>query len=64
MQAEIESLKLVPWAGKASALIMVIGLKQAKMLGLKYQQNNIVWIDRDVKPKYVALGALLYFLYV
>ena len=36
MHAEIESLKLVPWAGKASALIMVIGLKQAKMLGLKY----------------------------
>ena len=61
-QAEIESLNLGiypgqgedptgQWAAEASALAMGIGFEQANMLGVKYQQNAIVWIGRDAKPQ-------------
>ena len=66
MEAEIESLNLDfypgqgedptgQWAGETSALVMGIGLEQAKMLGVKYQQNAIVWIGRDAKPQLLLL---------
>lgn len=62
MEAEIKSLNLSfyhgkgedptgHWAPEATALIMGIRLEQALMLGVKYQQNAILWISSDVKPQ-------------
>ena len=66
LEAEIESLNLGiypgqgedptgQWAAEASALVMGIGLEQAKMLGVKYHQNAIVWIGCDAKPQLLLL---------
>ena len=66
LEAEIESLNLDfypgqgedptgQWAAEPSALVMGIRLEQAKMLGVKYQQNAIVWIGRDAKPQLLLL---------
>jgi hypothetical protein len=66
MEAEIKSLNLSfcpgqgedptgRWAPEVSALVMGIGLEQATMLGVKYQQNAIVWIGRDAKPQLLLL---------
>ena len=66
LEAEIESLNLDfypgqgedltgQWAAEPSALVMGIGLEQAKMLGVKYQQNAIVWIGHDAKPQLLIL---------
>lgn len=66
LEAEIESIDLDfypgqgedptgKWAAEPSALVMGIGLEQAKMLGIKYQQNAIVWIGHDAKPHLLLL---------
>lgn len=66
LEAEIKSIDLDfypgqgedptdPLAAELSALVMGIGLEQAKLLGIKYQQNAIVWIGHDAKPHLLLL---------
>ena len=66
IEAEIKSfnLKFYPgqgedltghWAAESSALVMGISLEQATLLGVKYQQNAIVWIGHDAKPQLLLL---------
>lgn len=66
LEAEIESIDLDfypghgedptgQWAAEPSVLVMGIGLEQAKRLGVKYQQNAIVWIGHDAKPHLLLL---------
>ena len=43
------------WAAEPSALIMDISLEQATLLGVKYQQNAIVWIGHNAKPHLLVL---------
>jgi hypothetical protein len=66
MQAEITSLNLSSypgqgedptgqWPGEVSTLVMGMGLEEAMVLGVKYQQNAIIWIGRDAKPQLILL---------
>ena len=43
------------WAAERSALIMGVSLEQATLLGVRYQQNAIVWIGHYAKPQLLLL---------
>lgn len=38
------------WEGEASFLVLGINLEQACLLGHRYQQNAIVWVEKDRIP--------------
>ncbi len=43
------------WPGEQSFLALGISLEQATILGSKYGQNAIIWIDSDLRPSLVLL---------
>ena len=43
------------WPGESSYLVLGISLEAAKSLGIKYQQNAIVWCGTDTVPQLVLL---------
>lgn len=43
------------WPGEQSFLALGISLEQATVLGNKYGQNAIIWIDFDLMPSLVLL---------
>ena len=47
--------KVGSWPGEQSVLILGVKIGEAKMIGVDYLQNAIVWIDTEVKPKLILL---------
>lgn len=43
------------WDGEESFLILGIGEKQASDIGKEYEQNAIVWCDKDAIPQLLLL---------
>ena len=43
------------WPGEASYLIFGLTLEAAKMLGMRLEQNAIVWTGADTVPQLVLL---------
>ena len=43
------------WPDEPSVLAFNINLKQAKLIGVRFQQNGIVWIEDDFVPKLLFL---------
>ena len=43
------------WTGEQSFLVLGLSREDAKMLGVRHEQNAIVWCDQDAKPELVLL---------
>lgn len=43
------------WAGEDSFLVLGISLEASKKLGTQFEQNAIVWSDKDAIPKLIML---------
>ena len=43
------------WAGENSFLVLGISLETSKKLGVQFEQNAIVWSDKDALPQLVLL---------
>ena len=43
------------WPGEQSFLVLGLSQEDAKMLGVRHEQNAIVWCDQDAKPELVLL---------
>lgn len=43
------------WAGEDSFLVLGISLETSKKLGAQFEQNAIVWSDKDALPKLILL---------
>jgi len=43
------------WEKEDSYLILGLSLNQAKVLGVKYEQNAIVWVNENLIPDLVLL---------
>ena len=43
------------WAGEDSFLVLGISLEASKKLGAQFEQNAIVWSDKDALPKLILL---------
>ena len=43
------------WPGEASYLIWDLSLEAAKALGIRHQQNAIIWCGRDAVPQLILL---------
>ena len=43
------------WAGEDSFLVLGISLEASKKLGAQFEQNAIVWSDKDALPKLIHL---------
>ncbi|MFM1911964.1 MAG: hypothetical protein RJB18_1355 [Pseudomonadota bacterium] len=43
------------WAGEESFLVLGISLEASKKLGVQFEQNAIVWSDKDAMPQLVLL---------
>jgi hypothetical protein len=43
------------WPREQSVLALGLALEAASSLGVQYQQNAIVWADRDTKPQLILL---------
>ena len=43
------------WPGEASCLVFGLALEATRVLGHKFNQNAIVWCDREAKPELVLL---------
>jgi hypothetical protein len=43
------------WAGENSFLVLGISLETSKKLGIQFEQNAIVWSDKDALPQLVLL---------
>jgi hypothetical protein len=46
---------LKEWPAEDSFLVLGLDLEQAKALGVKYEQNAVVWCDYDSIPKLILL---------
>ena len=44
-----------PWPGEASFLVWNLSLEAAKTLGIKHQQNAIIWCGLDAVPQLIFL---------
>jgi hypothetical protein len=47
------------WPGEPSFLFLGMDLETAKTIGKKYEQNTILWIDRDAIPQLIILRTSL-----
>ena len=63
-ELNLRSLKLIngfgqdplgQWAGEDSFLVLGISLEASKKLGAQFEQNAIVWCDKDAIPKLILL---------
>ena len=43
------------WDGEDSFLVLGISLESSKKLGVQYEQNAIIWSDKDAIPKLILL---------
>ena len=43
------------WSGEDSFLVLGIELEASKKLGIKFEQNAIVWSDKDAIPQLILL---------
>lgn len=43
------------WSGEDSFLVLGISLETSKKLGAQFEQNAIVWSDKDAMPKLILL---------
>ena len=43
------------WPGESSFLIFDLSLESAKTLGKKFNQNAVVWCDKDAVPQLILL---------
>ena len=46
---------LLQWVGEDSFLVLGISLESSKKLGVQYEQNAIIWSDKDAIPKLILL---------
>ena len=43
------------WTGEDSFLVLGISLESSKKLGIQYEQNALIWSDKDAIPKLILL---------
>jgi hypothetical protein len=44
------------WPGEKSVLALGMQIEEAKIIGVSFRQNAIVWIGEDAKPELILLG--------